>query len=392
MQARILCFAALTSIGALVAMAGCQEKTRRDHPVEATVEAASPDADSAWSSFDQHRDLRLFGRDSDMGAVAFEGKAATDLRQHTTPSDGADFDPDVDATGKWLVYASTRHAKNSHLYIKSTSGSTITEVTDGPGNDAQPECDPVGKRIAFASDRSGNWDIWVVGADGRNPIQITSNPMPELHPSWSPDGKRLTYCRINPKEDRGELWIVDLSNPGVKRMIGEGLFPAWSPKGDKIAYQRSRARGSRWFSIWTIVIADDEVLFPTEVASSPSAALIAPTWSPDGSQLAFSWVSPEQHEMPGAGQDRPVFGRGRAQIGIVDVDGRARQRLTDGRGEHYSPTWSHDGRIYFSKRVNDSEMIWSVKPFRPTLFSEPPSSTTTSDRRAAQVAETDLED
>jgi Tol biopolymer transport system component len=336
--------------------------------------------------------LRLFGRDLGATDVAFEGKAASDLRQHTTPSAGADFDPDIDPTGKRITYASTRHAPNSHLYIKSIHGATITQITDGPGNDAQPEFDPQGNRIVFASDRGGHWDIWVVDANGRNPIQITNNPMPELHPSWSPDGKSVVYCRIDPKAGIGSLWVVSLENPGVKRLIGEGLFPAWSPRGDKIAYQRARSMGSPRFSVWTIDINEDEVLFPTEVATSPAAALIAPTWSPDGSQLAFSILSKSSKAdtINGVGAAASHV-RGRSDIGIVDVDGRGLQRLTSGDAESFSPTWSSTGRIYFSRRSSGSETIWSVRPFRPVIFDEAPSATSSSPRRAARISDTDLE-
>jgi len=336
------------------------------------------------SQLDTNRDLCLFGRGAVTRDAVFEGRAATNVQQHTTTSEGVDFDPDVDSTGKVLVFASTRHSRFSHLYSKPVGGATLTQITDEPANDTQPSFSPSGGRIAFASDRSGQWDIWVIDANGRNPIQITNNPSTELHPSWSPDGKHLVYCRINPKDDRGELWLVDLDNPGIKRLIGEGLFPEWSPKGDKIAYQRSRARGSRWFSIWTLDIKDNEVLYPTEVASRPDVALIAPTWSPDATQIAFTSVAPA----PGHGEPQ-ITGEGRSDIGIVDADGRGFQRLTDGRSENYSPTWSVGGRIYFTAKLASNETIWSIKTFRPAMVGE--TVTTAGDRRAAAVMEIDIE-
>ena len=369
----------LITIGLVVCETACTETKQGRTPPE--IRPAPPEPEAS-------RNLNPFDQDSSQ-YTTFEGKAATDLRQHTTPSEGSDFDPDIDPSGKKLVYASTRHSPNSHLYIKSITGATITQITDGPVNDTQPEFGPDGKRIAFASDRAGNWDIWLVDANGRNPTQITYSPMPELHPSWSPDGKRLTYCRINTREDRGELWIAELEKPGLKRLIGEGLFPAWSPSGDKIAYQRARIWSSRWFSIWTLDIKGDEVLFPTEVASSPNTALISPAWSHDGTQLAFSFVESRERNNAGPTTEGTVAATQttvHSDIGIVEADGHGLQRITNHMGESYAPVWSKDGRIYFSLRTTDSETIWSTKPLQPIKI-DPPSTKTTTNRRAASVIE-----
>ncbi|MFQ5422764.1 MAG: TolB family protein [Phycisphaerae bacterium] len=334
---------------------------------------------------DTNRDLRLFGDTGTESDVVFEGQAAASVKQHTFTVDGADFDPALSATSEQLVFASTRHSRFSHLYRKSIDGATITQITDARANDAQPVFNPTGQRIAFTSDRSGNWDIWVVDADGRNPMQVSNALLPELHPSWSPNGRSLVYCRINPKESRGELWVAELDHPGVRRLIGEGMFPAWSPTGAKIAYQRARQRGSRWFSIWTIDYNAGEPRFPTEIASSPRAAMIAPAWSTDGRQIAFTAV---EHDPPPAfrpadtGSDTLPTSR----ICIVDADGRGLQYLTDPRNESYSPSWASDDRIYFTRRLDKTETIWSVRPFRPPLPKPPVK--TVDDKRSTTVTET----
>ncbi|MBN2561857.1 MAG: PD40 domain-containing protein [Phycisphaerae bacterium] len=364
----------------LISVPGCvmKEWPAREEPI-----AAAPAGHIEESR--GNRRVSLFGRGDYARDIVFEGKVVMDLQQHTACGEGADFDPDVGPTGEHLIFASTRHSPYSRLYMKSVGGTALTQITDEPANDAQPALSPAGNRIAFASDRGGHWDIWVVDANGRNAIQITNDDAAELHPSWSPDGKRLVYCRIDPRDNHSEMWLVGLGSPGVKRLIGEGLFPEWSPLGDKIAYQRPRDRGSHRFSIWTLDIKDDEVLRPTEVASSSDAALITPTWSPDGTQIAFTSVD----SWPG-GDGSSGTRQGGVGIGIVDADGCGLQRLTDGLGENYSPAWSVDGRIYFTAKLHGHETIWSVKPFRPAMIRE--SEVITGDRRAAAALEMDVEE
>ena len=356
---------------------------------------ATPDATRDTQSvrtedtgLDDARDLRLFGRGGSAQDISFEGKAAVNIQQHTTGSEGADFDPSADATGKQLVFASTRHSKLSHLYVKPADGSTLTQLSDGDFNDAQPVFSPDGARITFASDRSGQWDIWMMDSAGRNPTQLTNSPAPELHPSWSPDGKQIVYCRINPKDPAGELWIIDLENPSAKRLIGEGLFPTWSPRGDRIAYQKARRRGSRWFSIWTTTLVGNEPAPPTEIISNTQYACIAPSWSSDGMQIAFALVAPSASASDGIAEPR-ITGSGRADIAIVDADGRGLVRLTNGRGENYSPTWSSDDRIYFTAKLDQSETIWSIKPFRPTASPVAPVVGPSIPRHAAQAKDQD---
>jgi TolB protein len=377
----------LLPAAAVVAGLGCvgQERTS---PPSAPTATNSPASRTAAAEFDRSRDLRLFGTDDAAQDIVFEGRAAIDIEQHTFPGEGADFDPDVDPAGKHLVFASTRHSRHSHLYTKAIGGAVITQITDEQADDSQPAFDPSGDRVAFTSNRSGQYDIWVIDANGKNPTQITNNAAPELHPSWSPDGRCLVYCRLTSNENRGELWVVDLENPGMKRFIGEGLFPDWSPKGDKIVYQKARERGSGWFSIWTLDFQNGEVLYPSEIVSSPSAAYICPTWSADGDQIAFAAVMGTKPPMSG-GETHPPAIKGRSDILIVDTDGRGLQRMTDGHGESYSPAWAVDGRIFYTAKFNEGETIWSVKPFRPARPNEP--SITTGNRRAAGVFETDAE-
>lgn len=276
----------------------------------------------------------------------------------TFTTEGADFDPEIDPTGQWLVFASTRHNAKADIYYKRTDSAAVTQLTSDPGNDVMPAVSPDGNKIAFASDRSGNWDIYMMDAAGGQPVQLTNDPAHEIHPSFAPDGGRIVYSRFGEQSGRWELVVVDLANPSTKRFIGYGLFPAWSPSGDRIVFQRARERGTRWFSIWTIEMINGEAMRPTEVAASANAATITPAWSPDGKQIVFSTIL----DVTGQSDQRPS----QADIWMVDIDGRNRINLTHSQYTNLQPTWSSDGTIYFAsnRAGHATENVWALRPDR----------------------------
>lgn len=294
-------------------------------------------------------------------------RACLPMQQQTFTELGRDFDPDIDATGKLVVYASTRHSRKPNLYMQAIKGRAVTQLTDDSASKIQPRFSPDGKKIAFASDREGQWDIYILDLDRRAVTQVTHSSDHELAPAWSPDGKWLAYSRLSSATGAWELWMASLED-GAERCIGTGLMPRFSPDGSRIAFQRPRQRDGRLFSIWTVQLNDGEPSWPTEVASEPGAALICPTWSPDGAKIAYCRVpvSSLSGSLGGA-TARP----GLADIFIVSLEGADRERLTDG-GASFSPCWSTEGRLYFSADRDGHERIWSLKtagPAKPNLAS-----------------------
>ncbi|MHC4090870.1 MAG: DPP IV N-terminal domain-containing protein [Planctomycetota bacterium] len=305
------------------------------------------------------RQISMFGELPTQAPEPYRSRTWTSLRQHTDAEDGADFDPDLDPTGRRLAFASTRHSAKPNLYVKDVDGRAVTQLTADPSSDVQPSFSPDGRRVAFASDRSGNWDIWLISVDGGQPVQLTQGSGHDVSPSWSPDGRSLVYCSLPPSGGQWELRLADAVDGGAQRFIGYGLFPQWSPVGDTILYQRARQRGSRWFTVWTVELIDGEPRYPTEIASSADYGLILPAFSADGSQVAYCAVSTVAEVEAGvqASADQ-------ADVWVVRADGRGRARLTDGLGASFSPTWSRDGRIYFTRRCQGRENIWSLTPPR----------------------------
>jgi TolB protein len=230
-----------------------------------------------------------------------------------------------------------------------------------------PAFHPSGDKIAFASNRAGNWDIYVMSVGGGHPMKVTEEPEHELHPSWSPDGSRLVYCKLGARSGRWEMWVVDTENPGVRRFLDYGLFPQWSPDvaRSKILFQRARQRGSRFFSVWTIDYVNGDAVHPTEIVSAGNAAVINPSWSPDGSRVVFVTVV-----QPDDGQDESIM---QSDVWLISLNGNGRTNLTNGRYANYQPVWGSDGRVFFVSDRTGVDNVWSVSTHRAMITTVTPS-------------------
>ena len=282
--------------------------------------------------------------------------------QITSTHEGSDFDPTLTPDGRTIIFASTQHRRTADLYSRDVNSQVITQLTSSPFNDVMPAISPDGQRIAFSSDRNGNWDLFVMPTGGGNAVQVTHEPAQELHASWSPDGQRLAFSRLGEVSGRWELWVIDLQNTAVAHFLGFGLFPEWCPTpgtgrngGDQMVFQRSRERGERAFSIWTIDYANGRAENPSQLAVSTFSALINPTWSPDGKQVVYASV-PNPSEWASFVDAEPEA----AAIHMVNADGSGLVTLTGGNSVDLMPFWGRDGNIYYVSNRNGSENIWSM--------------------------------
>lgn len=291
------------------------------------------------------------------------GDGAEGLTHVTFAPEGADFDPCISRDGSMMFYASTQHRATADIYAKSVNGRTVTQLTADPAHDIMPAVSPDGKRIAFCSNRNGSWDIFVMSSMGGQAVVVTNEPTHELHPSWSPDGTKLVFCRLGQVSNRWELWVMDVNSPSTSEFIGFGLFPQWCSKPatgiagrDKILFQRSRERGGRAFSIWTIDYKPGDASSPTEIVGSSTSAFINAAWSPDGQRIVYASVDNPQNAQS------PTISQGVAsELWMTGVDGNGRVNLTTGgRFMNLMPWWSNDNRIYFVSDRAGVPNIWAV--------------------------------
>ncbi|MEX1255270.1 MAG: cohesin domain-containing protein [Dehalococcoidia bacterium] len=212
---------------------------------------------------------------------------------------------------------------NSEIYVMNEDGSGQTNLTNHPAQDAEPSWSPDGSKIAFTSDRDGDNEIFVMNVDGGGLKQLTDNAFSELDASWSPGGAQIAF--ISNSDGEFDVYKMNADGTAVTQLTNVAAAdsdPSWSPLGNRIAFTSTRDGGDG-----DIFVMDVDGTDQTAVTANSSVEGEA-EWSPTASRLAF-------HRTAGLTRD----------IIAMNADGLDETNLTPptGSDQDSSPSWSPDG-------------------------------------------------
>jgi TolB protein len=249
-----------------------------------------------------------------------------------------------------IVFSSNRDG-NEEIYLMGADGSAVTRLTEDPAADNEPSADPGGTIVAFASTRGGQSDIWAMDIDGGNPRQLTNDPAADSTPQVSPGGSRIAHFTSR-LDGGGSLWVIEVATGATGPLlatVGEepdtdcaGGHPRdWVNEGT-VLYVGFKRDGSEQ----QICTVDQETFDVQLLFARPEASITTASLSPDGEKVVYASTESQN-----------------VDIWIADPDGSNAERLTVDPGIDSEPEWSPDGAwiVFHSERDGDSE-IYIMRP------------------------------
>jgi Tol biopolymer transport system component len=161
--------------------------------------------------------------------------------QRVVSSTRTDCDPQFSPDGKRIVFATSRSAKGSELWIANRDGTNLVRLTEGAGRGkGSPRWSPDGRSIAFdAQAEDGVFRVYLIDAAGGQPRRLSSGASQELRPTWSRDGKWVYFN--SDRSGSAEVWRVPAAGGEAAQIThGGGEEAVESADGKTLYYRRDK--------------------------------------------------------------------------------------------------------------------------------------------------------
>jgi Tol biopolymer transport system component len=274
-------------------------------------------------------------------------------------------------------------AQSGDVFIAPAAGGAAVKLVERA---AHPAWSPDGRSVAFQSDRDGQWDIWIVAAEGGEARPLRSDVDIDYQPSFSPDGRFVAYAslassffkariRVVGSDGKGGGWDIDA--PGAI-----ALAPAWSPDGRAVYFATSRTQQESRTSLWRATVPAkgrpprlERLTFGEAVDSDPAFAAgggrfayARATNAPDLFELDLRSGTVRQVTSGSGSEDFPhqspdgrslLFAsdrQGGSGLFMMPIGGGPWQPISSADFETQMGRWSPDGRSVAFVRSNGREL------------------------------------
>jgi len=235
-----------------------------------------------------------------------------------------------------IVFESTRGG-NPDIFT-TTDGKRVQQLTSDPGQDTTPSWSPDAKRIAFASNRTGAWKLYLMSASGSALRELKTSVRAPFAPRFSPDGTQIAFQSFD-ERGRSSVHVIDVTGQNERTLSPSGVDDtsvSWSPKGDRVVLSRG-LKGL--YGLYVVDVATGAATRLTKPAAD-----FEPDFSPSGDRVAFTRL------------DRT----GNYDVYVMKATPGAKPiRLTRDLAEDGGPVFSPDGtRIAFRTSRSGVYALW----------------------------------
>lgn len=263
------------------------------------------------------------------------------------------------------------NATSTEIYTVGSGGQGLSALTENTVSDIDASFSADGQKVAFASGRGGDYDIYAIAANtpegGANPaVRLTTGAASDQHPTFSPDGSRIAFTRFRADGSGSDIYVKNTDGSGSATLLADVAAwetdPEWSPDGGSVAFTSASDD-----------FLSDAVIYTTDAFGVGALLRITgsgetarqPSWSPDGRQIAYTrgGVSDKRGNLvlADSGVYRiPSDGTG-APVPVVNPSVSEEQEIYAD-----TPAWSPDGRqiAFVRSRLDRVTLEWQTDIYR----------------------------
>jgi len=284
--------------------------------------------------------LSLAGVQSQTLTTVFLAPAG-DYARTAQITSGAGRYVDLSWTPDGRVLFASDASGNADIWEMAPDGSGQVQLTAGAGRNYAPVSSPDGRYVLFHSNRSGAWQIWRMDRDGSNPVRMTAGEENSNWPQFTPDGRWVVYEHAG-QGSQTNVWHVPAEGGTPERLTRQlSMRPSVSPDGRHIAYWQKEERPGAPWRIAVIPAAGGEPLHVFDVPQNEANGMSSIHWPPDGRALVYT-----------------DYRDGVTNLRLQPLEGgEARQITNFAREVFYSFDVARDGRLLLANGLTTSDVV-----------------------------------
>jgi TolB protein len=246
------------------------------------------------------------------------------------PPDTVMYSAQLSPDGRQLLVVKGQ-AGNWEVYVMNADGSGSRQLTHDNAVDYQATWSPDGTRIAFVSVRAGHQEIYTMQPDGSELSQLTRGSAHNSEPRWSPDGRSILFR--SERAGRPQIYVMNADGSEQRALTNESAGaggPAWSHDGRKILFASSRNGHGE------VHVMNADGTAQSQLTTTAQGHSGLPAWSPDGATIVF-WSTRD----------------GNDEVYLMNADGSNVRNLTRHPARDTPLSWSRDGAFIYFRSTRD---------------------------------------